>query len=52
MQKRDRAPLLHMLDAARKAVSLAKGRSRKDLDRELTLNLSLVRLLEVWGHFP
>jgi len=49
MLRNDLIRLHHILDAAREAVSLAQGRSRKDLDIERTLNLALVRLLEIIG---
>ena len=39
----------HMLDAARKAVNLLRGRKREDLDGDETLTLALTRLLEVLG---
>jgi len=39
----------HMLDHAREAVEMARGRSRVDLDTDRQLNLALVRLLEVVG---
>jgi hypothetical protein len=38
--------LRHMLDAAREAAQMAQGKTRADLDTDLPLNLSLVRLLE------
>lgn len=41
--------LRHMLDHAREAFELTKGRSRADLDSDRLLNLALVRLLEVIG---
>ena len=41
--------LRHMLDNAREAVDMARGRSRADLDVDRQLNLSLVRLLEIVG---
>lgn len=41
--------LKHMLDHAQKAVSLARGRKRTDLDNDLTFNLALTRLVEVIG---
>ena len=41
--------LRHMLDAAREAQQMAKGKSRADLDTDRPLNLSLVRLLEIVG---
>lgn len=39
----------HMLDHAREAVSMARGKTRADLDLDRALNLSLTRLLEVVG---
>ena len=45
----DRARLGHMLDAARKAVSFCRGRSRAELETTEMLSLSLVRLLEIVG---
>jgi uncharacterized protein with HEPN domain len=41
--------LRHMLDYAREAVAMAKGRTRNQLDSDRQLNLSLVRLLEIIG---
>jgi uncharacterized protein with HEPN domain len=38
-----------MLDHAREAVELARGRTRTDLDTDRLLNLALVRLLEIVG---
>ncbi len=38
-----------MLDAARKTLAFAKGRSRSDLDTDEQLTLALVRLLEIIG---
>jgi len=38
-----------MLDHAREAVDMARGRKRADLDRDRQLNLALVRLLEIVG---
>ncbi|MHB8767376.1 MAG: HepT-like ribonuclease domain-containing protein [Deferrisomatales bacterium] len=38
-----------MLDHAREAVELARGKRREDLDRERLLNLAPVRLPEVVG---
>lgn len=48
-RKDDRIPLRHMLDHAREAVGMARGRDRKHLDTDRSLNLSLVRLLEIVG---
>mgnify|MGYP000854734871 CR=1 FL=1 len=45
----DRVRVLHMLDAARKAVRFASGRTRADLDRDEMLMLALTRLLEIIG---
>jgi len=39
----------HMLDHAREAVEMVRGRSRADLDTDRQLNLALVRLMEVIG---
>jgi uncharacterized protein with HEPN domain len=39
----------HMLDHAKEAVAMARGKTRADLDRDRQLNLSLVRLLEIVG---
>lgn len=39
----------HMLDNAREAVEMVRNRSRTDLDTDRTLNLALVRLVEVIG---
>lgn len=47
-----REPLVavrQMLDHGSEAVQMAQDRSRADLDLDRTLNLSLVRLLEVLG---
>ncbi len=38
-----------MLDHAREAVAMIRGRSRSDLDTDRQLNLALVRLVEVVG---
>jgi uncharacterized protein with HEPN domain len=38
-----------MLDHAREAVAMVRGRSRGDLDTDRQLNLALVRLVEVVG---
>ncbi len=45
----DETRLGHMLDHAREAVALVKGRSRADLDTERLVNLALVRLVEIVG---
>jgi uncharacterized protein with HEPN domain len=41
--------LHHMLDHAREAVAMVQGKTRRDLDQDRKLNLSLVRLLEIVG---
>lgn len=49
MPRRDQDRLADMLQAARKALELAEGHTREDLDEDETLALSLTRLLEVVG---
>ncbi|MGH7149249.1 MAG: HepT-like ribonuclease domain-containing protein [Planctomycetota bacterium] len=50
MAGRDPAVALRqMLDHAREALDLARGRTRSELDSDRMLNLSLVRLLEILG---
>jgi uncharacterized protein with HEPN domain len=49
MNKGDEVRLRHILDAARNALAFSKGKSRKDLEANSMLSLSLVRLLEVIG---
>ena len=39
----------HMLDHAREAVEMVRGKTRADLDANRQLNLALVRLVEVIG---
>ncbi len=41
--------LRHMLDAAHEAAELVRGRSRRELDSDRTVNLALVRLMEIVG---
>lgn len=41
--------LRHMLDHAKEAVTMVRGRTRAELDADRQLNLSLVRLLEIVG---
>ncbi len=48
-QRDDQVRLLHMIDHAREAAELVRGRSRVDLDSDRVLSLALVRLLEVIG---
>lgn len=50
MSKRDvRITLRQMLDYAQKAVNLSRGKKRSDLDKDLTFNLALTRLIEIIG---
>lgn len=49
MKADDRVRLMHMLDAAQKAVSFTQFRTRGDLDTDEMSSLALVRLLEVIG---
>ena len=45
----DTPRLRHMLEHAREALSLAAGKTRGDLDKERTLELSLTHLVEIVG---
>lgn len=49
MSSRDELALRHMLDHAKEAVELVRGKSRADLDTNRVLNLALVRLVEIIG---
>jgi uncharacterized protein with HEPN domain len=50
MQKHDDSVRLrHMLDYSQEAILLAKDATREDLDRNRTLQLSLVHLVEIVG---
>ena len=49
MPKDDLVRLRHMRDAAREALSFARGRTRSDLESDRMLVLSLVRSIEVIG---
>jgi len=49
MLRNDLVRLRHILDAAREAANYSKNRTRRDLDENRLLNLSLVRLLEIIG---
>jgi uncharacterized protein with HEPN domain len=50
MPRRDDAlRLQHMLDYAREAIVLSKGRIRADLDSDRLFNLAMTRLIEVIG---
>jgi uncharacterized protein with HEPN domain len=48
-QREGSVRLRHMLDHGREAIAIAAGKSRGDLDKDRTLNLALVRLLEIVG---
>ena len=50
MSRRDPAARLrHMLNHAREAVAMVRGKTRAALDTDRQLNLALVRLLEIIG---
>ncbi len=49
MHRDDQIRLWHMLDAAREAISFAKGKKRGDLDDDRMLVLSLVKAIEIIG---
>ena len=49
MQKDDLVFVGHMLDTARKALDLVRGKSREDFDRDQALDLALTHLLQVIG---
>jgi uncharacterized protein with HEPN domain len=49
MPPTDAARIRHIRDAARQACDLARDRTRADLDADVTLSLSLTRLLEIIG---
>ena len=49
LNDKDHIRLLHMLDYSREALSLIGGKGRKELDQDRTLNLALVRLMEIVG---
>lgn len=50
MSRRDDAvPMRHMLDHAREAVAMVRGRARRDLDADRLLQLALTRILEIVG---
>ena len=49
MYKDDDTRIRHILDAALEAVDFLKDQSRKDLDNDRKLNLSIIRLLEIIG---
>ena len=47
--KRDEVRLRHMLDAAKEAVAFSEGSTRRDLEQNRLLALSLVKLIEMVG---
>jgi uncharacterized protein with HEPN domain len=50
MSKHDLTPrMCHMLEHAREAADLVKGKQREELDSDRLLNLALVRLVEIVG---
>ena len=49
MRRDDGIRLRHMLDAAREAVSFARGRTRDDLDKDRQLVLAVVKDIEIVG---
>lgn len=49
MSGHEQVRLLHILDAAQKAVAFANGRTRADLERDEMFMLAEVRLIEIIG---
>ncbi len=49
MPQREQIRLLHMLEAAEKAIAFSTDRSRQDLYRNEEFSLAIVRLLEIIG---
>lgn len=49
MQPEDRVRLQHMLDAANDALEFASGQSRRSLDANRMLTLSIVKCIEIVG---
>jgi uncharacterized protein with HEPN domain len=49
MQRDGSVALRHMLDHAREAIAIMRGRSKDDLERDRPLGLAIVRLLEIIG---
>ena len=45
----DSVPMRHMLDHAREAVAMIGGRTRRDLDTDRMLQLSVSHLIEIIG---
>ena len=48
-RKNDRLHLLRMREAAQYAIRIVQGRERRDLDEDLTLQLALVKAVELVG---
>ena len=42
----------HMLDKAREALSLARGKTRQDYDKDIALRLALTHLIQIIGEAP
>ena len=49
MRKDDLIRIQHMLDATREAISFAQRRTRRDLDSDRMLTLSLMKAIEIIG---
>ena len=49
MRRDDNIRFRHMLDAAKEVMSFAKNKTRKDLDNDRMLTLSLVKSIEIIG---
>jgi uncharacterized protein with HEPN domain len=49
MTRPDDVRVLHMIEAARKAIEFCHGRSREDLDSDELLRLALTKLVEIVG---
>ena len=49
MRRHDEIRLRHMIEAAREAVSFARGRVREELETDRQLLLSLVKDIEIVG---
>jgi uncharacterized protein with HEPN domain len=49
MRPEDRVRLQHMMDAANDAVEFSKGQSRRSLDANRMLTLSIVKCIEIIG---
>ncbi len=49
MLKDDFIRILHMLDAAKEAISFSNGKTRNDLDGNRMLTLSIIKSIEIIG---